>query len=278
MATDPAEAFVPGDPARSRAILDAAASTLRTGEPADGPGWDRERIQVIIIEMAHSATVTDDPPIRPLPGDADQIKALLQDRDLAAAVVVTVSDRLRAALELEGRFNPIAELDRLTVARNQLSIVAKGAEEARNARMQERNEWRQRAAAALAERDDARGEAATLRAELARFKGDPDQVRAELAKAIEERDLAIAHDRQPYPTADAYERACAALERHRERADKAEAALARVRRVHFQYRTAWTDAFDTCAGCNRGMDLVPWPCPTIQALDGQQPPGGTDAD
>jgi hypothetical protein len=27
----------------------------------------------------------------------------------------------------------------------------------------------------------------------------------------EERDLAIAHDRQPYPTADAYERVCAAL-------------------------------------------------------------------
>jgi len=43
---------------------------------------------------------------------------------------------------------------------------------------------------------------------------------------VEERDLAIAHDRQPYPTAWAYEQACVALERHRERADAAEARLA----------------------------------------------------
>lgn len=42
----------------------------------------------------------------------------------------------------------------------------------------------------------------------------------------EERNFAIAHDRQPYPTADAYEKACAALEKHRDRAEKAEAHLA----------------------------------------------------
>ena len=34
---------------------------------------------------------------------------------------------------------------------------------------------------------------------------------SELAAAIRERDLAIAHDRQPYPTAEAYEKVCAAL-------------------------------------------------------------------
>lgn len=45
---------------------------------------------------------------------------------------------------------------------------------------------------------------------------------ADIARLTEERDLAIAHDRQPYPTADAYERACAALRKHRERADTAE--------------------------------------------------------
>lgn len=49
--------------------------------------------------------------------------------------------------------------------------------------------------------------------------------RAQLAEARRERDLAIAHDTQPYPTADAYERACAALHKHRERADAAEAQL-----------------------------------------------------
>lgn len=50
---------------------------------------------------------------------------------------------------------------------------------------------------------------------------------AELRAAISELRraalLAFAHDRQPYPTADAYDRACAALVKHRERADRAEA-------------------------------------------------------
>lgn len=49
-----------------------------------------------------------------------------------------------------------------------------------------------------------------------------------IAELEAERDQAIAHDRQPYPTAWAYEQACAALEKHRERAEKAEAAIARV--------------------------------------------------
>lgn len=44
----------------------------------------------------------------------------------------------------------------------------------------------------------------------------------ELAKLREERELAIAHDRQPYPTAWAYEQACKALNEWRERAETAE--------------------------------------------------------
>jgi hypothetical protein len=51
---------------------------------------------------------------------------------------------------------------------------------------------------------------------------------AEQAELRRERDLAIAHDRQPYPTAWAYEQACKALRTHRERADAAEAVLARI--------------------------------------------------
>ena len=42
-----------------------------------------------------------------------------------------------------------------------------------------------------------------------------------------ERDRAIAHDRQPYPTADAYEAACRALDHYRVIADEATAALVR---------------------------------------------------
>jgi hypothetical protein len=45
-------------------------------------------------------------------------------------------------------------------------------------------------------------------------------------------------------------------------------AFARVRALHTQYRTTWTDEFDVCAHCTRGMDLVRWPCATIRALDG----------
>jgi septal ring factor EnvC (AmiA/AmiB activator) len=46
---------------------------------------------------------------------------------------------------------------------------------------------------------------------------------AELAETRRERDLAVAHDRQPYPTQDAYDAACRALEKHRQRANAAEA-------------------------------------------------------
>jgi hypothetical protein len=50
-----------------------------------------------------------------------------------------------------------------------------------------------------------------------------------------ERDLAVAHDRQPYPTAWAYEQACKALETHRKRADDAEATLAAIQRLADRY-------------------------------------------
>jgi hypothetical protein len=42
--------------------------------------------------------------------------------------------------------------------------------------------------------------------------------------------------------------------------------VAAVRRLHDQYRPAFGDK-DVCAHCTRGMDLVYWPCPTIQALN-----------
>jgi len=53
--------------------------------------------------------------------------------------------------------------------------------------------------------------------------------RAEEAEA--ERDLAIAHDRQPYPTAWAYEQVCRVEREQRERAEKAEARLAELEAI-----------------------------------------------
>lgn len=56
-----------------------------------------------------------------------------------------------------------------------------------------------------------------------------DAIIGDLEQLRRERDLAIAHDRQPYPTAWAYEQACKAREVHRERADAAEARIGNLR-------------------------------------------------
>jgi hypothetical protein len=47
------------------------------------------------------------------------------------------------------------------------------------------------------------------------------------------------------------------------------AAVARVSALHQRYRSPLTDEFDCCGHCNRiAGDLVPYPCPTIQSLEG----------
>ncbi len=45
-------------------------------------------------------------------------------------------------------------------------------------------------------------------------------LQAKLREAETERDLAIAHDRQPYPTVDAYEKVCKALAETRKQSKK----------------------------------------------------------
>ena len=67
-------------------------------------------------------------------------------------------------------------------------------------------------------RDDLLTTIAALEADLARWRE-----RAE--KAERERDLALAHDTQPYPTAHAYEKVCAALEKHTRLLGAAEEAI-----------------------------------------------------
>lgn len=69
---------------------------------------------------------------------------------------------------------------------------------------------------------------AQARSAMPKLITDNERLNARVAELEAERDQAIAHDRQPYPTAWAYEQACAALEKHRKRAEKAEAAIARV--------------------------------------------------
>ncbi|RPE40234.1 hypothetical protein EDD90_3270 [Streptomyces sp. Ag109_O5-1] len=72
---------------------------------------------------------------------------------------------------------------------------------------------------------------------------------AEQAELRRDRDLAIAHDRQPYPTAWAYEQACKALRRKTE-------AIERVRALHAP------DGNGECQHCHHSA-----PCPTVQGLD-----------
>ena len=61
------------------------------------------------------------------------------------------------------------------------------------------------------------------RTEAEELREEVERLRAETVRLTEERDLAVAHDRQPYPTQWAYDQACTALEKHRQRADTAAA-------------------------------------------------------
>lgn len=64
-------------------------------------------------------------------------------------------------------------------------------------------------------------------------------LRAALAQMEKERDLAIAHDTQPYPTASAYDAVCAARDKWQSRAEDAEAALAQMRQEHDKEIEKW---------------------------------------
>lgn len=81
-------------------------------------------------------------------------------------------------------------------------------------------------------------------------------------------------------TSDQYDELCADLDRYEElqgemneraidltrRAQLAEAAIARVRALHYQ-------DVDHCAICTTdfGRLSAPWPCPTIRTLDSKEP-------
>lgn len=60
----------------------------------------------------------------------------------------------------------------------------------------------------------------------------------QVRKLTLERDLAVAHDRQPYPTAEAYKLACKTREKLREQVEK----LTAERDEANKYATKWSDA------------------------------------
>jgi chromosome segregation ATPase len=179
--------------------------------------------------------------------ERDQLRA-----DLAECIKVT---------EFQHAKNKQA-IDRLVEAQT----MAKRATDERDRLREERDELREEAAkmrSALkvanrtierrgAERDRLREEVAALKKELDWADeqsqlsfAQRQQIEAERDQAREERDLAIAHDRQPYPTAWAYEQACKALEKHRTRANKAEAERDRAMKVVKASQEFPTDLFES---------------------------------
>jgi len=91
-----------------------------------------------------------------------------------------------------------------------------------------------------------------------------------LEEAQRERDLAIAHDRQPYPTAWAYEQVCKARDKHQARAEQAEAARERLREALMELHMecldeGHNDSGDPSAFCGRrGMGIR---CGICMSLD-----------
>ncbi|HEV2929944.1 MAG TPA: hypothetical protein VGW74_14725 [Propionibacteriaceae bacterium] len=89
----------------------------------------------------------------------------------------------------------------------------------------------------------------------------------ELHDVIQQRDLAIAHDRQPYPTAAAYQAVCATLETKRAELERLRQELTDERRRHSRYQTAWSECEDklraeleqVTAERNLGPDSDPGP-------------------
>lgn len=75
-----------------------------------------------------------------------------------------------------------------------------------------------------------------LVAELVGLRTEVDQLRGENAQLTRERDLAIAHDTQPYPTAWAYEQACRVMHEAKAERDAAEARAARAEQERDELR------------------------------------------
>jgi hypothetical protein len=90
--------------------------------------------------------------------------------------------------------------------------------------------------------NDYRGANHQACAERDSYARDLAATRAELEAARHERDLAIAHDRQPYPTAAAYEATCRALEAAHGERDEARDTARGLRQELRHWRTYGVEA------------------------------------
>ena len=73
-----------------------------------------------------------------------------------------------------------------------------------------------------------------MRIERDNLEAKVEQQAEQIKQLAEERDLAIAHDRQPYPTAQAYEKTCILLREAREQITELQANLAKKENQYSQ--------------------------------------------
>lgn len=154
----------------------------------------------VIVDLMHAAARYDKY------GDAASLEQMERARKLIRAGYDGLEERLGASE---------AESTRLRAALDEAQTHITGLE---NAQLELTRIFQAQSARMGAERD-----AALARAEALEFRAREEARRAEAAER--ERDLAVAHDRQPYPTAEAYEKVCALLRASRERCGALERAL-----------------------------------------------------
>lgn len=90
-------------------------------------------------------------------------------------------------------------------------------------------------------------------------ENDPKALRRRIAELERERDLAVAHDRQPYPTAEAYEQVCAALNEHKRQLAEATERLRQIAGLAASDRTTDLGAFPHDPADDRLLIVHPAP-------------------
>jgi hypothetical protein len=79
-----------------------------------------------------------------------------------------------------------------------------------------------------------------------RMASEIEHLGAELQATRRERDLAVAHDSQPYPTAAAYEQVCRALRKHTDQTERLRVVISKAFEAldHDEREKAWTILHD----------------------------------
>ncbi|MET8404474.1 hypothetical protein [Streptomyces sp900116325] len=109
------------------------------------------------------------------------------------------------------------------------------------------------------------GESDRLRELVRGLESRVEQAEADLGR-VQERACRVAEARRKA------ERAVDLLASSHRRVEQAEAVIARVRALHHEWKRNETDPSPGyCAHCERDEAVIPWPCPTLIALDEQQP-------